>query len=228
MKTKLTIKIVKRAALLLLLSTFNLQLSTVLAQGTTFTYQGRLNDGASPANGLYDLRFELFDSSVDGNQISGSYTYHALGVTNGLFTVTLDFGSFFNGQNRWMEIAVETNGGGGFTTLSPRQQLTPTPYAIFANSASNLLGTLTTTQLNGSIPGSQVSGAAGAATNFTGNLSGDVTGTQNSTVVGSVGGQTAANVAAGTSAANAATNASFVNTIVNAMRPGNLRRSGSR
>jgi len=184
------------------------------AQGTAFTYQGRLNDGAGPANGVYDLRFEIFDASVNGNQISGAYTYQSLGVTNGLFTVTLDFGSFFNGQDRWLDIAARTNGEPTFTPLMPRQQLTPTPYAIFANSASNLLGTLTTTQLNGSIPGSQVSGPAGAATNFTGNLSGDVTGTQNSTVVSFVGGQSAASVASGVSAANAATNASFANTIV--------------
>src|SRR5436190_24156667 len=40
---------------LLALSTINSQLSTLLAQGSAFTYQGRLNDGASPANGLYDL-----------------------------------------------------------------------------------------------------------------------------------------------------------------------------
>jgi len=184
------------------------------AQGTAFTYQGRLNDGANPANGVYDLRFEIFDASVNGNQISGSYTYQGLGVTNGLFTVTLDFGSFFNGQDRWLDIAVRTNGDPTFTPLMPRQQLTPTPYAIFANSVSNLLGTLATTQLNGTIPGSQVNGATGAATNFTGNLSGDVTGTQTATVVSFVGGQTAANVASGASAANGATNADFPNTIV--------------
>src|SRR5438093_7038473 len=39
------------------LSTLNPQLSTLFAQGTAFTYQGRLNDGANPASGSYDLRF---------------------------------------------------------------------------------------------------------------------------------------------------------------------------
>lgn len=29
------------------------------SQGTAFTYQGRLNDGAKFANGTYDLRFGI-------------------------------------------------------------------------------------------------------------------------------------------------------------------------
>ena len=46
MKIKLTF--IKWAALLVLLSTINHQLSTVFAQGTAFTYQGRLNSGSGP------------------------------------------------------------------------------------------------------------------------------------------------------------------------------------
>jgi trimeric autotransporter adhesin len=54
-------------------------------------------------------------------------------VTNGLFTVTLDFGSgVFDGSARWLDIAVRTNGGTTFTALAPRQALTPTPYALHA------------------------------------------------------------------------------------------------
>jgi 3-isopropylmalate/(R)-2-methylmalate dehydratase small subunit len=64
-------------------------------------------------------------------------------VTNGLFTVTLDFGAgVFTGASRWLEIGVRTNGGASFTVLSPRQPLTPTPYALYAPSA----GTATTAQ----------------------------------------------------------------------------------
>ena len=32
------------------------------AQGTAFTYQGRLTEAAGPANGTYDFTFQLFDS----------------------------------------------------------------------------------------------------------------------------------------------------------------------
>lgn len=54
---------------------FNLSLAVVLtvscaaasqAQGTSSTYQGKLTDTASPANGLYDLTFTLFNG--DGAQ----------------------------------------------------------------------------------------------------------------------------------------------------------------
>jgi hypothetical protein len=106
------------------------------AQSTAFTYQGRLNDGQGPANGSYDFLFTLFDSNTNGNQQGLTLTNAATTVTNGLFTVTLDFGNQFPGEERWLEIAVCTNGGGNFITLSPRQQLTATPYAIKAASVA--------------------------------------------------------------------------------------------
>ena len=108
------------------------QLSTVLAQGTAFTYQGRLNDANAPANGSYDLRFIVYDNSVGGIQQGPSLTNAATAVSNGLFTVTLDFGNQFPGAARWLDIAVRTNGGGNFSALAPRQPLTSSPYAITA------------------------------------------------------------------------------------------------
>ena len=122
--------------------------SSVLAQSTAFTYQGRLNDGANPANGNYDLRFALFDGATAGTQQGNALTNSPTAVSNGLFTVTLDFGNEFPaGASRWLEIGVRTNGGAVFNTLAPRQALTPVPYAIFAESAN-------------------VSGAQGNAVNF--------------------------------------------------------------
>ena len=90
------------------------------AQATAFTYQGRLNDGGSPANGAYDLRFTLFDSITGGSQQRGALTYNAVAVSNGLFTLALDFGSQFPGADRFLEIGARTNGGASFTTLTPR------------------------------------------------------------------------------------------------------------
>jgi hypothetical protein len=53
-------------------------------------------------------------------------------ITEGSFTVLLDFGATaFNGDARWLQIAVRSPAGSGvFTTLSPRQELTATPYAL--------------------------------------------------------------------------------------------------
>jgi len=114
------------------------------AQGTAFTYQGRLNSGSAPAAGIYDLRFAVYDSLNAGTQQGGLLTNSATAVSNGLFTVTLDFGNQFPGANRWLEIGVRTNGSGAFTTLAPRQPLTPTPYAV---TAANFSGTLAPSQL---------------------------------------------------------------------------------
>lgn len=106
------------------------------AQSTAFTYQGRLNDAQGPANGSYDFHFTLFDSNTNGNQQGLTCTNTATAVSNGLFIVTLDFGNQFPGEDRWMEIAVCTNGSGNFITLSPRQPITATPYAVKAASVA--------------------------------------------------------------------------------------------
>lgn len=104
------------------------------AQGTAFTYQGRLNDGSDPANGTYDFRFALFDAVSAGTQQGGALTNSGIGVINGLFTAKLDFGNQFPGAARWLEIGLRTNGGGSFTTLLPRQPVSAAPYAVTAGS----------------------------------------------------------------------------------------------
>ena len=151
------LNLIRCAGYALLLSTLNSQLSAA-PLGSAFTYHGRLNDGGNPANGSYDLRFTLCDAVTNGNVI-GALTNTATGVSNGLFIATLDFGGAFNGSNYWLEIAAQTNGGGAFATLSPRQQILPVPYAIMANTASNLLGTLPAAQLTGTVPLAQLPGA---------------------------------------------------------------------
>jgi trimeric autotransporter adhesin len=122
------------ALVLLAFSILISQFTSARAQGTAFTYQGRLTDGANPANGAYDLRFTVFDNSAGGSQQGPALTNNTIAISNGLFTATLDFGNQFPGAGRWLEIGVRTNGGGSFFTLSPRQALTPAPYAITAGS----------------------------------------------------------------------------------------------
>lgn len=106
-----------------------------LAQGTAFTFQGRLTDGGAPANGLYDFQFSLRDAATAGNAIGSPLTLNPVGVTNGLFNVTLDFGAgAFTGAARWLEIGARTNGSASaHTVLTPRTPLAPVPYAMFAN-----------------------------------------------------------------------------------------------
>lgn len=161
METKL-----KLPALALL--TLSFQLSTAHARGMAFTYQGHLNDGGTPANGSYDMAFTLFATNTSGIAIAGPLTNLATSVSNGSFNVTLDFGgAVFTGNNAWLEIGVQTNGGSGYVTLTPRQPILPVPYAIFANSASNLLGTLSAAQLGAGTAGINISGNAATATTAT-------------------------------------------------------------
>lgn len=144
---------------LLALATFNSQLSTAHAQGTAFTYQGQLSSGGAPANGSYDLQFTLYTVNAGGVALAGPVTNSATAVSNGLFTTTIDFGpGVFTGTSNWLDIAVRTNGATGFTELTPRQQIKPTPYAVFATTASNVSGTVSASQLTGSIPAGQVTG----------------------------------------------------------------------
>jgi len=119
------------------------------AQSTAFTYQGSLSDNSRPAQGFFDLRFSLWDSASGPSQVGDFVTVPAVETADGLFTVDLDFGAdVFNGDPRWLEIAVGTNGDGTFTTLTPRQPLTSTPYAI---RAAHFSGTVQASQLSGTL-----------------------------------------------------------------------------
>jgi formylglycine-generating enzyme required for sulfatase activity len=124
------------------------------AQGTAFTYQGRLLDNGQPATGLYNLSFRLYDDAVSGAPQGDKFS-STTAVSNGLFTVALDFGDQFSGRDRWLEISVRTNGSGAFTTLTSRQQITATPYAVTAGAVT---GPVAVGQVTGSLPVSQVSG----------------------------------------------------------------------
>ena len=109
---------------------------------TTFTYQGKLNNGGSPANGTYELEFKVFDALTGGNQQGGTLDFtnansNAVSVTGGVFTVQLDFGSAA-APNRFLEMGVRKPGDSAFTTLSPRQPLTAVPYAFRSQSARSV------------------------------------------------------------------------------------------
>jgi len=143
-----------------------LQPATLLAQGTAFTYQGRLETNGMPVNGTVGLRPTLWDASTGGNLIAGNSPSDFLAtVTNGLFTATLNFGgAAFNGQPRWLQWEVNP-GSGPFTTLSPRQPVTPTPYAMIAGNVSGVIA-------NSSLPASPTVAGTVSAGSFVGSGAG--------------------------------------------------------
>jgi hypothetical protein len=125
-----------------------------------------LTDGGSPATGLYDMQFILYDALYGGGQQDAIVPKDDVPVTNGLFTVELDFGpNVFSGQARWLEIGVRPGASSGiYTPLAPRQPLTASPYALYSPQAGN-------------------AATATTANNFSGSLAGDVAGTQGATSV---------------------------------------------
>ena len=139
-------------------------LHPAIAQGTAFTYQGRLGVGATAATGTYDLKFSLYDAANSGNLIAGPVTNSAILVSNGLFTVTLDLGAAFTGADRWLKISARSNGVGAFLDLAPLQKVTPTPYAM---TAGNLNGVLSSSQFAGTY--GNVLNFSNAANSFAGN-----------------------------------------------------------
>ncbi|MBN1535645.1 MAG: hypothetical protein JW908_02850 [Anaerolineales bacterium] len=100
--------------------------------GNGFTYQGQLKTNGILADNTCDFRFSLWSESADGTQVGDAQIKSGVEVNNGYFTVAnLDFGkNAFDGQARWLEIEVKCSGDTIFTTLTPRQAITPAPYAL--------------------------------------------------------------------------------------------------
>lgn len=156
------------------------------AQGTSFTYQGLLTDGEAPANGLYDLEFTLFVAESGGYQAAAPNLIEDVGVSNGLFTVMLDFGAGpFDGGERWIQIGVRPGSGeDAFSLLEPRQKVMSSPYAIHAGSvcAAGIQGTIPAANLGTITAANLAEGSVGSA-QIAANSVGAVQLIQNSVVV---------------------------------------------
>ena len=174
--------------------TFLGSLESLLAQGTAFTYQGKLTgSNGVAASGLYDFQFKLHPGPIDTNLVGSAFPAPAVQVSNGLFTAQVDFGAgIFAGAPLWLEIGVRTNGGASYTSLSPTQPLTPTPYAI---TAQQITGSVNDSQLSANIvrlttggtftmPVNLASGSTGSNGTFSGTLSGTFSGAASGTFNG--------------------------------------------
>jgi hypothetical protein len=161
--------------------------------GTAFTYQGQLLDAGSPANGSYDFQLVLYDATVGGSQVGPIVLRDDVAVGGGLFAVALDFGPVFAGARRFLEIGVRPGASSGaYTVVGPRQELTPSPNAVFSSFTDPLnLTSLNASNLtSGTVPGPRLSGtyaqtlsltnAGNAVTGaFTGSFTGDGSGLTN-------------------------------------------------
>jgi hypothetical protein len=142
--------------------------------GTAFTYQGELTDDqGTPLTGQYDFEFRLYDASGSGAaQVESAVTADDTQVDGGRFTVALNFGSdAFTGEARWLEIRVREGAStGGYTTLTPRQALTPAPYALAlpglrtdpSAAVPNILGGYAGNVVDGGVSGATIGGGGGS------------------------------------------------------------------
>jgi hypothetical protein len=138
--------------------------STLFAQGTAFTYQGRLTASGAPADGLFDLLFNVYDAPTGGTTVGQSRQLKAVTVSQGLFSVSVDFGpGVFTGGDRWLDVAVRPYGQAVFATLTPRQKLSAAPYAL---SAAQVTGPISASQLVGPVPSTQLQGTYSAGVDF--------------------------------------------------------------
>lgn len=111
--------------------------STTAAAAAPFTYQGSLQDSGAPANGEYDLRFELYTAAVGGTQIGPPINFDNVQVTDGNFQVEVDFGNTFNDSQAFIFIQVRDGASNGsYTGLLPRSPITATPKAQHATTAT--------------------------------------------------------------------------------------------
>src|SRR5262245_31441770 len=112
-------------------------------QGTTFTYQGRLTEAGNPANGPYEMQFKIFYTATvgTGTQQGATISNASVLVTNGSFTVALDFGAgVFDGPDRFLEMGVRPAGNPNpHTILAPRAAITATPYSIRSLNSGNAM-----------------------------------------------------------------------------------------
>ena len=115
--------------------------------GTAFTYQGQLKSNGAAYTGTCDLKFSLWDALSGGTQIGTSQTKTNIALTDGFFTVLLDYGAeHFQGDGRWLEIEVRCPAGvGNYTPLTPRQPLTALPYALYSAGSWQATGNTGTT-----------------------------------------------------------------------------------
>ena len=122
--------------------------------GAAFTYQGQLKQAGAPMNSIADFRFSLWNAATEGSQIGSTAMIEGVAVSNGLFTVLVDFGAgVFDGNSRWVEIAVRPGGSQeAFTTLLPRQAITATPYALHAVTAGAVPGGIRGSGTTGHLP----------------------------------------------------------------------------
>ena len=130
--------------------------------GSRFSYQGQLQFNDISVTGAYDFKIELWTQLTGGGFFGPALEIADVEVTDGIFTLELDFTeSPFTGDDLFLKIQVREGAStGNYITMSPRQRINATPYAIQADFlAANGATTGQVLKFNGNdwAPGSDLS-----------------------------------------------------------------------
>lgn len=96
---------------------------------TKFNYQGEVIYNGAPANGVFDVRFKLYNAVTGGVELIADD--QTITIADGLLNAEIDFGdASFNSQPLWLEILIEQPTIPGFFVLNPRVPINTAPHAI--------------------------------------------------------------------------------------------------
>jgi hypothetical protein len=101
------------------------------SQLNAYNYQGLLEENGAPANGVYNIDFELFDAQTNGNPVGPVISFLSDNVYNGLISGALNFGDVFDGTQLYLEVSVDG------VILSPRTPIYLAPAADFAKNVAD-------------------------------------------------------------------------------------------
>lgn len=109
----------------LLLAAYGLRPAALSAEvPVKFTYQGNLRQSGFLVNGQRSMVFRIYDSSSSATELWTSPSYN-VSLSTGVFRATLEpVIADWQSGNLWLELEIEGN------RMSPREELTSSPYAI--------------------------------------------------------------------------------------------------
>ncbi len=100
--------------------------------GTAFTHKGEYKPGGTAVTGVYDFQIVLFNVATLGMPIVSPVTHENVPVTQGNFTVEINYGAppFATATQYWLETRVRPGISTGAFMVVGRQKLNAVPYAL--------------------------------------------------------------------------------------------------